>query len=138
MGNSWYISPLNAEHARHLRDAEGLAVPAGLGEGAAPTPNQVFALLPLFPEYEVRVRRRDRGERGEAVSIELRTKDGGYAIDINLLGVRGDDAPASTFVFDYYRGTEELIRLATPLAAVCGPLVLWHDGGERSEIIAPP
>src|SRR3954470_11869895 len=38
-----------------------------------------------------------------------------------------------TFVFEYYRGTDELVRLVPRLAESCGPLVLWHDrGGERS------
>jgi hypothetical protein len=96
----------------------------------------VLAAFQSFPEYRVAVRRRDRGEKGQAVSVEARRADGSYAIDIHLLRVTDDDRPAGVFVLDYYRGTEELVRLVAELAKVCGPLVLWHDsGGERSVLV---
>jgi hypothetical protein len=138
MGNAWYVSPLNAEQARDL-EREGVPIPQGLGPSTAPSPEQVFAALGSFPEYRVNVRRRDRKDKGQAVYVELRRADGSHAVDIHLLRVAADDQPAGVFLFDYYRGTDELVRLVAELAAACGPLVLWHDsGGERSVLVTPP
>jgi hypothetical protein len=116
-------------------EQEGIVVPPEAGPSTAPTPEQVFTALESFPEYRVAVRRRDRKEKGTSVYLDLRRADGSYAIEINLLRVVADNQPAGTFVFAYYRETEELVRLVAKLAESCGPLVLWHDGGERSVIV---
>jgi hypothetical protein len=137
VGNAWFVFPLTDEWVEPLR-AEGAAVLPAAPSSVAPTPNQVLQVVQSFPEYQVRVRRRDRKEKGQAVYIELRRGDGTYAVDIHLLGVRSDEQPVGTFVFEYYRETEELVRLVSPLAERCGPLVLYHDSGcEKSVIVAP-
>src|SRR5262249_4079250 len=115
-----------------------VSVPPDCGPGKAPTPDQVFATLSLFTEYRINVRRRDRKEKGQAVYITLWRADGSYAIAINLLRVSADDRPGGTFVFEYYRGTAELVRLVSRLADVCGPLVLWHDSGCETSILVRP
>jgi hypothetical protein len=138
MGNAWHVSPLTAEQAQEL-DREGVAVLPDAGPSAAPSPAQVLAAVAAFPEYTARVRRRDRKDKGQAVTVELRRADGSYAVEIRLLRVTADDQPAGVFVFEYYKGTDELVRLVAKLAEACGPLVLWHDsGGERSVLVTPP
>jgi hypothetical protein len=137
MGNAWYVSPLTAEEAESLA-REGVSVPDEAGPSTAPTPAQVFATLESFPEYLVAVRRRDRKDKGQSVSIELRRADGSYAIDICVYRVSSDDWPVGTFVFEHYGETDELVRLVSRLADVCGPLVLWNDSGcERSILVSP-
>src|SRR5690348_5385318 len=104
MGNAWYVSPLTAEQAREL-EREGVPVPPDAGPGTAPSPAQVLVAVAAFPEYTARVRRWDRKEKGQAVTVELRRADGSYAVEIRLLRVTADDRPAGTFVFEYYKGT---------------------------------
>lgn len=137
MGYAWYVSPLTEEWtdpANPLR----VAALEGSRPGTAPSPAQVFAALEAFPQYRASVRRRDGRPTGQAVSVELRRADDSYAIVIQLLRVTADDQPAGVFVFEYYQGTDELVRLVAKLAEVCGPLVLWHDsGGERSILVMP-
>jgi hypothetical protein len=138
VGNAWFVFPLN-DDLRGVLGRDGVVVRPGTPDGVLPSPNQVFAVLESFPEYTVKTRRRDRGDKGEAVYIELHRSDGSYAIAVHLLGVRSDREPAGVFVFDYYRETEELVRIVSRLAALCGPLVLYHDsGGEPSVLVAPP
>jgi hypothetical protein len=133
----WFVSPLSGEWTDPANPL-GVAAPPGSRPGTAPSPAQVFAALEAFPEYRASVRRRDRKEKGQVVYVELRRADGTHAIDIHLLRVATDDRPAGVFVFDYYRGTDELVRLVARPAEVCGPLVLWHDsGGERSILVMP-
>jgi hypothetical protein len=137
VGNAWYVSPLTTQGTEPLQ-REGVSVPRHSTSGTAPTPDQVFATLTLFPEYRVRVRRRERKDKGQAVYVELRRPDGSYAIDIHLLRVSSDDQPAGVFIFEYYRETEVLIRLVSKLAELCGPLVLWHDSGCEKPILVSP
>jgi hypothetical protein len=138
MGNAWHVLPLTTDEAQYLEKVEVVPVPSGPAVSSVPTPNQVFAALASFPEYRVAVRRWDHKEKGQFVYIKLLQEDGSIAIIFNLLGVTADDQPAGTFAFEYYRETEELIRLVAKLANVCGPLVLWHDGGcERSIVVSP-
>jgi hypothetical protein len=137
VGNAWFVSPLSDEWTDPANPL-GVTAPPGSRPGTAPSPEQVLAALESFPQYRVGVRRRDRKEKGQAVYVELRREDGSHAIDIHLLRVAADDRPAGVFVFDYYRGTDELVRLVAKLAEVCGPLVLWHDsGGEPSVLVTP-
>ena len=139
VGNYWHVYPFNAEEADLLK-REGVSVPADIAPGTAPTPDQVFAALRLFPEYRVRVRREDwkKKEKGQDVVLTLAREDGSDAVRIRLLGVHSDDRPAGVFYFEYYRETEELVRLVAKLAAVCGPQVLYQDSGcERSVLVNP-
>ena len=139
MGNAWYVHPLNADVAEWLQ-GQGVSVPPDSAPSTVPTPDQVFAALRLFPEYRVRVRREDRKkkEMGQDVVVELRREDGSYAIGIRLLGVSSDDRPAGVFVFEYSRGTEELVRLVAKLAEHCGPLFLYDDSGCDGPILVTP
>ena len=139
MGNYWHVYPLNAEEAGLLK-SEGVSVPADLDPGKAPTPDQVFAALRLFPEYRVIVRREDRKkkEKGQDVVLTLAREDGSDAVRIRLLGVHSDDRPVGMFYFEYYRETEELVRLVEKLAEVCGPQVLYHDSGCEGPILLNP
>jgi hypothetical protein len=136
MGNYWHVYPLTADEAECLR-GEGVAVPPDCAFGTAPTPDQVFAALRLFPEYRVRVRRENRKkkEMGQDVVVELTREDGSYAIRIRLIRVQSDDRPAGVFYFEYYRETEELVRLVAKLAEVCGPLFLYDDSGCEKPIV---
>ena len=136
VGNAWYVSPLTAENAKGLLVGEVAQVDAS--PSIRPTPNQVFAALDSFPEYRISVRRRDRKEKGQAVYIELRREDGSCAVDIHLLRVSEDDEPVGVFVFDYYRERDELVSLVSKMSEVCGPLVLWQDGEERSGLVSQP
>jgi hypothetical protein len=138
VGNAWHVFPLTPDLARNLAEVEGVPPPSATAAGTAPTPNQVFAALGPFPEYRVIVRRWDRKEKekGQFVYIKLLRADGPYAITINLLGA-GDDRPAGAFAFEYYRETEDLVRFVSRLPDSCGPLVLYHDGGEAPVVIAP-
>ena len=138
MGNAWYVSPFDHSWA-NPQNALGVGAPPGTRPGAAPSPDQVVAALAAFPEYHISVRQRERKGKGLAVQIEARRADGSYAIEIQLLRVTATDQPAGVFVFDYYHGTDELVRLVAELAAACGPLVLWHDsGGEPSILVTEP
>ena len=139
MGNAWYVHPLNADVAEWLQ-GQGVSVPPDSAPSTVPTPDQVFAALRLFPEYRVRVRREDRKkkEMGQDVVVELRREDGSYAIGIRLLGVSSDDRPAGVFVFEFFRGTEELVRLVAKLAEHCGPLFLYDDSGCEKPILVSP
>jgi hypothetical protein len=125
--------------ARDLAEADGVPASAPPAAGAAPTPNQVFAALASLPEYRVIVRRRDRKakEKGQFVYIKLLRADGSFAIAINLLGVTADHRPAGAFAFEYYREPEELLRIVSGIADLCGPLVLYHDGGEAPVVVDP-
>ena len=134
MSNAWYVYPLRPDTAKWL-EGEDVSVPSDLGPGTVPTPNQVFAVLRLFPEYRVQVRREDRKEKGQDVCVELRLEDGSYAIEIRLLGVSSDDQPVGVFVFEYFRETEELVRLVANLAELCGPLFLYDDSGCEGPIL---
>jgi hypothetical protein len=136
LGNAWYVHPLNADAAEWLR-REGVSLPRDSAPSTAPSPEQVFAALRLFPEYHVRVRREDRKkkEMGQDVVVELTREDGSYAIGIRLLGVSSDDRPAEVFVFEYYRETEELVRLVGKLTELCGPLFLYDDSGCEKPIV---
>jgi hypothetical protein len=139
VGNYWHVYPLNAEEADLLK-SEGVSVPIDTGPGTAPTPDQVFAALQLFPEYRVRVRREERKkkEKGQDVVLTLTREDSSYTLRIRLLGVHSDDRPVGVFYFEYYREAEELVRLVEKLAEVCGPQVLYHDSGcERSVLVNP-
>jgi hypothetical protein len=95
----------------------------------------VLAVIETLQEYRVNVRRWDRGEKGQGVDIGLRQAEGSYAIDIHLLRITTDDQPAGVFVFHYFRETDELVRLVTKLAEMCGPLVLWHDSGCEPSVL---
>jgi hypothetical protein len=131
---------LTPDLARDLAEVEGVEASSPPAAGALPTPNQVFAALASFPEYRVIVRRWDRKEKekGQFVYIKLLRGDGSYAIAINLLGVTADHRPAGAFAFEYYQETEELVRIVSRLADLCGPLVLHHDSGcEKPIVIAP-
>jgi hypothetical protein len=136
MGNNWYVSPVTPET---LVGLPGLPTGDMLSLSSAPsigpTLNQVLAALKYFPECQINVRRRDRKDKGQSVYIELRRNDGSYAVDIHLLQVKADDQPAGVFYFDYYRETDELVRLVSKLAEVCGPLVLWHDSGGEYPVL---
>jgi hypothetical protein len=136
VGNAWYVHPLTADVGEWLQ-REGFSLPRDRAPSTAPSPEQVFAALRLFPEYHVRVRREDRNkkEMGQDVVFELTREDGSHAISIRLLGVSSDDRPAGVFVFDYYRGTEELVRLVARLAELCGPLFLYDDSGCEKPIV---
>jgi hypothetical protein len=139
VGNAWHVYPLSADEAEWLQ-GEGVSVPPHSAPSTAPTPDQVFAALRLFPEYRVRVRREDRKkkEKGQDVVLELTREDGSYAISIRLLGVHSDDRPVGVFYFEYFRETEELVRLVAKLAELCGPLYLYDDSGcERPIVIGP-
>ncbi len=122
MGNKWFVSSAAADTTTKI----------------LPSPDQVLAAVGCFPEYRVSIRRRDRKEKGQAVYIELRREDGSAAVDIHLLRVSADDRPVGVFVFDYFRGTDELVRLVTKLAESCGPLVLWDESGEAEAILVTP
>jgi hypothetical protein len=137
MGNAWYVSPITGEWAESLQ-SEGVSVPPDSGPSSAPTPNLLFATLKLFPEYHANIRRRDHKKTGKAIYVELRRADGSFAIEIDLIRVTADDQPAGVFVFASYHKREELVRLVSKLADVCGSLVLWHDsGGERPILVSP-
>ena len=139
MGNYWHVYPLKADDAEWLQ-GEGVSVPPDSAPSTAPTPDQVFAALRLFPEYRIRVRREDRKkkEKGQDVVLELTREDGSYAVRIRLLGVHSDDRPVGVFVFEYYRETEELVRLVAQLAELCGPLFLYDDSGCEGPILVTP
>jgi hypothetical protein len=139
VGNYWHVYPLNSEEADSHK-SEGVSVPADIRPGTAPTPNQVFAALRLFPEYRVRVRREDRKkmEKGQDVVLTLTQEDGSSTVRIRLLGVHSHDRPVGVFYFEYYRETEELIRLVEKLAEVCGPQVLYHDSGCETSVLVSP
>jgi hypothetical protein len=97
----------------------------------------VLAALRLFPEYRVRVRRENRKKKdvGQDVVVELTREDGTYANRIRLIGIHSDDRPAGAFYFEYYRETEELVRLVAKLAELCGPLFLYDDSGCEKPIV---
>jgi hypothetical protein len=136
----WLVLPSTPDLIRELVEVEGMPMPAVQAVGTAPTPNQVFAVLPSFPEYRVTVRRwdRKRKEKGQAIYIKLLRAEDSVAITIQLLGVAADDQPAGTFAFEYYRETEELVRLVAKLAELCGPQVLCHDSGCEGPILVTP
>jgi hypothetical protein len=46
-----------------------------------------------------------------------------------------DDRPVGVFSFEYYRETEELVRLVDKLAELCGPLFLYDDSGREKPIV---
>jgi hypothetical protein len=136
MGNAWYVHPLNADMGECLQ-REGVSLPRDRAPSTAPSPEQVFVALRLFPEYHFRVRRADckKKEMGQEVVVELKREDGSYAISIRLLGVSSDDRPVRVFVFEYFRETEELVRVAAKLAELCGPLLLYDDSGCEKPIV---
>jgi hypothetical protein len=139
MGNYWHVYPLKADEAEWLK-GQGLSVPPSSAPSTGPTPNQLFSTLRSFPEYHVRFRREDRKrkEMGQDVVVELRREDGSYAISIRLIGVHADDWPVGEFCFEYYRETEELVRLVAKLAELCGPLFLYDDSGCEKPILINP
>jgi hypothetical protein len=139
VGNHWHVYPFNADEAEWL-EGEGVSVPADIAPGTAPTPDQVFAALRQFPEYRVRVRREDRKkkEKGQDVVLEMTREDGSYAITIRLLGVHSDDRPVGMFYFEYFRETQELVRLVAKLTELCGPQFLYDDSGCEGPILVSP
>ena len=139
VSNYWHVYPWKADDAEWLQ-GQGVTVPPDCAPSTAPTPDQVFAALRLFPEYRLRVRREDRKtkELGQDVVLELRREDGSYAVSIRLLGVHADDRPVGVFYFEYYRETEELVRLVAKLAELCGPLFLYDDSRCERPILVTP
>lgn len=137
MGNAWFVSPLTRDfvHQWPANRIEG-AIPDA--DGIAPTPTQVFAAVATFPEYRVISKRRDRGAKGESIDISMRHDDGSCGVSISLLGARGDDRPVEVFAFDYYKERDELVKIVATLAESCGPLVLWHDGGDDNAVVVAP
>jgi hypothetical protein len=141
MGNAWYVSSPTEEICKWIEN-QGLAPPPIPENAADLTPQQLFKALESFPEYRVAIRGRTwknpKKEEKHSIYLDLRREDGTYAIEINLHQPApcNDDQPA-VVVFAYYRETEELMRIVAKLAEVCGPLILWHDGGEPSVVVYP-
>jgi hypothetical protein len=139
VGNYWHVYPLKADDVDWL-ESVGVSVPTDIAPGTAPTPDQVFAALRLFPNYRVHIRREDRKkkEKGQDVVLTLTREDGSYTVRIRLLGVHSDDRPVGVFYFEYFRETEELFRLVAKLADLCGPLYLYDDSGCEGPILVNP
>jgi hypothetical protein len=138
VSHAWFVGPAirGKTASRFFEDV----LPPDAGPSTTPSPDQVFAVLGMFPEYRVaRIGNWVSERTGDrSVQIELRRPDGSYAIDVNLLKVVADDQPVGVFTFSYYREVEELLPIVSKLADACGPQVLRHESGGEPTILVRP